>query len=60
MDSKTLIKTIKAEGWELVHARGSHHKFKHPDKPGTIVISHPKKDLSIGQVNDALKKAGLK
>lgn len=41
-------------------ARGSHHQFKHPERPGRVTIPHPKKDLPIGTVSAILKQAGLK
>ena len=60
MKSADLIRTLKADGWELVHTVGSHHQFKHPTKPGKVTVPHPKKDLPRGTVNSVLKQAGLK
>jgi predicted RNA binding protein YcfA (HicA-like mRNA interferase family) len=37
---------------------GSHHVFKHPGKPITIVLPHPKKDLGRGLVRNIYKQAG--
>ena len=59
MDSKTLIKQIRAAGWVHVHTVGSHHQFKHPTKPGKVTVPHPKKDLPTGTVRNILKQAGL-
>jgi predicted RNA binding protein YcfA (HicA-like mRNA interferase family) len=39
--------------------RGSHHVFKHPDRPGHVVVPHPKKDLGTGLVAAIRKQAGL-
>ncbi|UWE14816.1 type II toxin-antitoxin system HicA family toxin [Herbaspirillum huttiense] len=60
MDSATLIKRLKADGWELVHTVGSHHQFKHPSKRGKVTVPHPKKDLPLPTQNSILKQAGLK
>lgn len=60
MDSATLIKLLKADGWSLVHTVGSHHQFKHPTKPGKVTVPHPKKDLPLATQNCILKQAGLK
>jgi len=47
-------------GWKEVRVVGSHHHFKHPERPLLLTVPHPKKDLPIGTVNSILKKAGLK
>jgi len=60
MKSRDLIRALEADGWRLVRVRGSHHQFKHPRKPGTVTIPHPKKDLGIGLVKAIRKQAGLK
>lgn len=60
INSKKLLNKLKADGWEEVRVRGSHHHLKHPTKPGTITVPHPKKDLPAGTVNQILKSAGLK
>ena len=38
MDSRTLIKLIKADGWYLVHTVGSHQQYRHPTKPGKVTV----------------------
>ena len=58
MSSQELIKKLKADGWELASARGSHHKFKKNGR--SVVVPHPKKDLPKGTANQILKDAGLK
>jgi predicted RNA binding protein YcfA (HicA-like mRNA interferase family) len=59
MKSANLIRLLKAAGWSLDRIRGSHHVFKHPERPGHIVVPHPKKDLGIGLVAAICKQAGL-
>lgn len=60
MNSLEIIKQLRRAGWVFRHARGSHHIFVHPDRPGHITVPHPKKDLGIGLVASILKQAGLK
>lgn len=60
MKSGDLIKELEADGWQLDRIRGSHHVFKHPGKPGSVPVPHPKKDLPTGTVNSIRKQAGLK
>ncbi|WP_107219760.1 type II toxin-antitoxin system HicA family toxin [Thauera aromatica] len=56
MNGTDLIKQQERGGWELANVRGSHHVFRHPDKPGHISVPHPRKDLA----HKLLKLAGLK
>jgi len=60
MDSRDLIAMLKADGWVLVKSVGSHHQFKHPEKPGKVTVPHPRRDLPKGTLNSVLKQAGLK
>jgi predicted RNA binding protein YcfA (HicA-like mRNA interferase family) len=60
MKSANLIKILEQDGWTLRRTKGSHHVFKHPSKPGHVVVPHPKKDLGIGLVQAILKQAGVK
>ena len=60
MDSKTLIRKLENAGWKEVRCKGSHHHFKHPDKPYLLTVPHPKSDLPTGTLNSILKLAGLK
>ena len=59
MKSAELIRELVEAGWTLDRVRGSHHVFKHPDRPGIVVVPHPKKDLGIGLVAAIRKQAGL-
>lgn len=60
MKSRDLIKELETDGWYLDRIRGSHHIFKHPSKPGSVPVPHPKKDLPPGTINSIRKLAGLK
>jgi predicted RNA binding protein YcfA (HicA-like mRNA interferase family) len=55
-DSRAIIKRLKAEGWELVSIRGSHHKFRRNEV--TVIVPHPKKDLPLGTARAIAKAVG--
>lgn len=59
MQSRALITELEQHGWILKRITGSHHMFKHPDKPQTVPVPHPKKDLPKGTVRAIRKLAGL-
>jgi predicted RNA binding protein YcfA (HicA-like mRNA interferase family) len=59
MRSADLIRDVQKAGWVLDRVRGSHHVFRHPDRPGILVVPHPKKELGIGLVQAIRKQAGL-
>jgi len=48
MDSRELIKRLKADGWYKVAHEGDHVQFKHPTKPGRVTVPHPVKDILDG------------
>ena len=55
-----LEKIIKADGWKLQYAKGSHYQYYHDAKHGKVTIPYHKGDLDPRVVNSALKQAGLK
>lgn len=59
MRSADLIRELQKAGWVLDRVRGSHHVFRHPDRPGILVVPHPKKELGTGLVQAIRKQAGL-
>jgi predicted RNA binding protein YcfA (HicA-like mRNA interferase family) len=60
MDSRSVIKKLEAAGWREVRVAGGHHYFRHPTRPGTVTVPHPKKDLPIGTVRSIENQAGVK
>lgn len=58
MDSKEIIKRLEDDGWEWVGGRGDHRKFKHPTKPGHVVVPCPGKDLPTGTLRQIYRQAG--
>jgi predicted RNA binding protein YcfA (HicA-like mRNA interferase family) len=59
MKSVDLIRELVKAAWTLDRVRGAHHVFRHPSRPGIIVIPHPKKDLGKGPVAKIRKQAGV-
>lgn len=60
MTFKEIEKIIKKDGWVYDSARGSHFKYKHPVKKGTVTIPNHKGDIPKGTLNSIFKQAGLK
>jgi hypothetical protein len=60
MKSDDVIKQLKDNGWVLQRIKGSHHTFEKEGVKDIITISHPRKDMPIGQLKDIEKKSGLK
>ncbi|KAI5915688.1 type II toxin-antitoxin system HicA family toxin [Thauera sp. 2A1] len=60
MNSAELIKLLERDGWILANVRGSHHVFRHPNKPGHISVPHPRKDLGKGLAHKLMKLADIK
>jgi len=57
--SAAIIRELEAAGWVHNRIRGSHHVFRHPSRPGLVVVPHPKKDLGMGHISAIRKQAGL-
>lgn len=59
MRFRELEKIVLNDGWYLADVRGSHHQYKHPDKPGKVTIPNHRGDIPQRVVNSILKQAGL-
>ena len=59
MTSDELIRQMKQAGWVLNRVNGSHHVFTHAERPGIVVVPHPKKDLGLGLVKAIRRQAGI-
>jgi len=55
-NSRSIIRRLKNEGFELAGIRGSHHKFKKDGQ--TVIVPHPKKNLPLGTARSIAKMAG--
>lgn len=60
MNSREILRALKADGWQEVAREGSHVQLKHPGKPGRVTVPHPKKDLPVGTVKSIEKQAGIR
>ena len=55
------IRIVQNDGWYYVYTRGSHRNFKHPVKPGKVIIpGKPGDDLAAKTWDSIQKQAGLK
>jgi predicted RNA binding protein YcfA (HicA-like mRNA interferase family) len=59
MDSRSIIRALKADGWREVARRGSHAQFTHPSKPGRVTVPHPKRDIPLGTHKEAKSDYGV-
>ena len=59
-NSRKLLRMLERDGWVLDRVKGDHHTLKHPDRPELISITHPKKDLPVGQVRSIYRIARWK
>lgn len=59
MDSREVIRRLRAAGWVLVSVEGSHHHFKHPGRPGKITVPHPRKDLRLKTLRSIESASGV-
>ena len=59
MKSRDVIKRLRAAGWEMVRQVGSHQQFRHPDRPGTVTVPHPKADLAVGTLRSIERQSGV-
>ncbi|MCY3688542.1 MAG: type II toxin-antitoxin system HicA family toxin [Gammaproteobacteria bacterium] len=55
-NSRDIVRRLKAEGFELVSVRGSHHKFR--KGAVTVIVPHPKKDLPLGTARNIARLVG--
>ena len=55
-NSRDIVRRLKAEGFELVSVKGSHHKFRKGEI--VVVVPHPKKDLPIGTARSIARQVG--
>jgi predicted RNA binding protein YcfA (HicA-like mRNA interferase family) len=60
MKSRDAIKLIKADGWYHVRTKRSHQHFRHPTRPGTTTVPHPKKDLTLKTILSIEARSGVK
>jgi predicted RNA binding protein YcfA (HicA-like mRNA interferase family) len=60
MDSRAIIRKLEAAGWRRVGVKGSHHQFRHPDRPNRVTVQHPRKDVPTGTLKSIERQSGVK
>ena len=59
MKFREIEKILLKDGWIFKDAKGSHHQYTHPFKPGKITIPHHSGDIAPVIIKAILKQAGL-
>lgn len=59
LDSKHVIKRLEAAGWVLNRVAGSHPQFRHPSRPGTDIVQHPRRDVPTGTRKSIERQSGV-
>jgi len=55
------VRILEADGWYSTGPTGSHQHFRHPSKPGLLIVPmHAGKEIGKGLLHSILKKARLK
>jgi predicted RNA binding protein YcfA (HicA-like mRNA interferase family) len=61
MKVREVIRLLQQHGWRHVRTKGSHRRFQHPEKPGTVTVAGKLGiDIPTGTLNSILKSSGLK
>ncbi|WP_019833787.1 type II toxin-antitoxin system HicA family toxin [Sphingomonas sp. PR090111-T3T-6A] len=60
MRSAEVIKKLEKAWWTEVRQSGSHKQFRHPTRPGTVTVPHPKAEMAIGTLKSIEKQSGVK
>ncbi len=55
-NSRKIIQRLQKDGFSLVSVVGSHHKYNKGER--TVIVPHPKKDLTDGTARSIAKQAG--
>ena len=60
ISGRNLCKILEKIGFEKIHGKGSHVRFKHPDGRRTVVPVHGNEKLGKGLLREILKQIKLK
>ena len=61
MKVRDVIRLLERDGWRQVRQTGSHRRFRHPTKPGTVTVAgKPSAELKRGTLASVLKQADVK
>lgn len=59
MTFREMERILYQDGWILKGARGSHHQYIHPNKPGKVTLPMHRGDLDRQTVKSIFKQAGI-
>lgn len=59
ISGKEMCRILEKIGFQKVHQKGSHVRYRHPDGRRTVVPIHANEDLSIGLLREILKQIKL-
>jgi predicted RNA binding protein YcfA (HicA-like mRNA interferase family) len=55
-----ILKDLNDDGWYIVHQKGSHRKFKHPTKKGSVTVNGmPSTDFTGDLLKSIENQSGL-
>lgn len=60
MTAKDVIARLKAAGWYEAGQNGSHRKFRHPDRPGFVIVPIHTGDIPLGTLRAIEKQSGVR
>jgi len=60
MDSRTIIRKLRAAGWVHFRTTGSHHHFMHQETQHVVTVPHPKEDVPIATIKSIERQSGVK
>jgi predicted RNA binding protein YcfA (HicA-like mRNA interferase family) len=59
ISGKKMCKILEKLGFQPIHGKGSHIRFKHADGRRTVVPVHANEDLHLGLLNAILRQVKL-
>lgn len=54
-----VIRALERAGWQFRNATGSHRRFTHPSRMGSVVVPFHRGDVKRGTLHGIIKSAGL-
>ena len=59
ISGKKLCKILEKIGFEMIHGKGSHFRFKHPDGRRTVVPVHANEKIGKGLLRQILNQVEI-
>ena len=60
MNSRLVIRALKADGWYEIRQVGSYKQYRHITKTGTVTVVHPTRDLPLKTLSSIERQSGPK